>query len=106
MIERFLEGRQSDTLQSLGYIKYQLIESSDNVGDVDWIEIISAIKTLTNLQELALSSEGVSRNFNQLQDVRFSHLKVLNFLDAPPEFNMIIEFLKINGWELEELYIE
>ncbi|RIA99341.1 hypothetical protein C1645_811580 [Glomus cerebriforme] len=66
---------------------------------------LSFISTFTNLQELILSFEFGGFDFNRLQYVTFSQLKVLKFLCTIPEVDMLIKFLEINGKNLKELYM-
>jgi hypothetical protein len=67
---------------------------------------LSFISTFINLQELIFSLElSGFDDFNQLQYVKFSKLKILKFIYAIPKVEMLIKFLKINGKNLDELYI-
>jgi hypothetical protein len=67
---------------------------------------LSFIAIFKNLEELILSFElNPFDDFIQLQDVNFSHLRVLKFLYAIPRVEMLIKFLEINGKTLTEFYV-
>ncbi|GES99471.1 hypothetical protein GLOIN_2v1784405 [Rhizophagus clarus] len=67
---------------------------------------LSFITIFKNLEELILSFElHPFDDFIQLQNINFSHLKVLKFLYAIPRVEMLIKFLEINGKTLTEFYV-
>ncbi|RIA99328.1 hypothetical protein C1645_811565 [Glomus cerebriforme] len=88
-------------IQSIELTKLYLSSYSVNVP-------ISFIINFKNLQELVLSFKSERAfldNFDQLKQVTFPQLKVLKFLDECPKVETLIEFLEINGKNLEELYV-
>ncbi|RIA84949.1 hypothetical protein C1645_879613 [Glomus cerebriforme] len=68
---------------------------------------LSFITKFTNLRELVLSFYNEAfRDFNKLQYVSFPNLKILRFEYEYPEIDILIQFLKINGNNLKELYFK
>ncbi|RIA90181.1 hypothetical protein C1645_823678 [Glomus cerebriforme] len=74
---------------------------------VNYNTSISFISKFKNLQELILSSNAndYSHEFNQLQHITFSQLRVLKFLYARPRAELLIKFLENNGKNLTEFYV-
>ncbi|GBB96341.1 hypothetical protein RclHR1_02730013 [Rhizophagus clarus] len=73
----------------------------------DRTEQLSLFTTFTNLQEIILSfhhRDGFS-GFNKLQYITFPQLQTLKFLYKCPDDDMLIKFLKNNGRNLKEFYV-
>ncbi|GBC28184.2 hypothetical protein GLOIN_2v1876960 [Rhizophagus irregularis DAOM 181602=DAOM 197198] len=68
---------------------------------------LSFISIFKNLQELVLSFDYRDSfyDFNMLQYITFSHLRVLKFLFAIPRVETLIKFLEINGKNLTEFHV-
>src|ERR1051325_7962375 len=68
---------------------------------------LSFIAKFTNLQELVLNlyCETQIEDFKMLQYVTFSQLKVLKIRHKFPKYELLINFIEINGKNLRECYI-
>jgi hypothetical protein len=69
--------------------------------------LLSFIIKFTNLQELVLSFDykNAFEDFKSLQYIRFSQLKTLKIPCACPNYELLINFLEMNGNNLEEFYV-
>ncbi|RIA93466.1 hypothetical protein C1645_819317 [Glomus cerebriforme] len=76
-------------------------------GLTNLISLQNNLERFINLQELILSSNvsDYSDEFNQLQHITFSQLRVLKFLYARPRVELLIKFLENNGKNLTEFYV-
>src|SRR5437763_387381 len=72
------------------------------------IDGLSCISNFPNIQRLTFSIDHKKgfNNFDELQYVNFPKLKVLKLTNALPDLQMLIQFLKINGSNLIELYLD
>ncbi|GES99478.1 hypothetical protein GLOIN_2v1876445 [Rhizophagus clarus] len=67
---------------------------------------LSFVALFKNLQKLFFSFKySLFDDFDQLQYVHFSQLKILKFIYSHPKIVMLIKFLEINGKNLTEFYI-
>ncbi|GBC00339.1 hypothetical protein RclHR1_03820004 [Rhizophagus clarus] len=75
-------------------------------GGIHFIPL-SFITKFTNLQELLLLfySNKTFEDFKILQYVTFSKLQILKIQYASPNYELLINFLEINGSNLKEFYI-
>jgi hypothetical protein len=65
---------------------------------------LSFVSIFKNLQVLCFSNYSFN-DFDRLQYVHFSQLKVLKFVNSSPKTEMFVRFLETNGKNLTELYI-
>ncbi|RIA87221.1 hypothetical protein C1645_828102 [Glomus cerebriforme] len=76
--------------------------------DSELIIPLSFISRLTNLQELRLSfpyNNGILNDFENLQYVNFPQLEILKIKNICPKYELLSNFLEINGKNLKEFYI-
>ncbi|PKK74024.1 hypothetical protein RhiirC2_847166 [Rhizophagus irregularis] len=75
-------------------------------GGIHFIPL-SFITKFTNLQELFLLfySNKTFEDFKILQYIKFSKLQILKIQYASPNYELLINFLEINGNNLKEFYI-
>jgi hypothetical protein len=75
-------------------------------GGIHFIPL-SFITKFTNLQELLLLfySNKAFEDFKMLQYVTFSKLRILKIQYASPNYELLINFLEINGSNLKEFYM-
>ncbi|CAB4427319.1 unnamed protein product [Rhizophagus irregularis] len=68
-------------------------------------EPLSFISGLINLQELIISFD-YRDDFEEIQNINFTKLQILKFINGCPKAEILIKFLENNGKNLKELYID
>jgi hypothetical protein len=97
------EGRKKAIIPFLTKCSLTLTE----LNLIEFYVPLSFVAMFTNLQELSFSFKYNSFDeFDQLQYVHFSQLKILTFLFSSPKIEMLVKFLEINGKNLTEFHVE